>query len=1283
MERIFSHVAAVAVVLSVALAPPWAAAQAEKKPLTPDEAAAVLLDSARRAYNEGKFDFAVGRFQEFLKTYGNHRDAPAANYGLGLALLYKPGPDYRAALAALDQAAGRGDFPDHPWALYYGGSALRCAAQQALAEAEAKPQQAQQFQNQARASFEQAMARFSGAAGLIAERLKKPGEHKPPGTLSDNDWLARAQCDQCEMLLRLGKTKEAGDLAAKILSANETRQSQFRYLAAYHQGYALLAQKDYVAAGRALSSLSPFTQEFGPHARYLLARVHHLVEDRPEAAGHYRAAVATFAEARKQAQAAMQMVQKVPGSLAPEQRAYLAALAEEPSPEWVIRSAFYGAVLQAEGGRFEDAVKDFASLAEQYPKSPLAGQAQLRQGFCQLQLKDHAAAIKTLEPLTKDPALGDQAIWWRARAQVGSADPADAKAYGQVLNSAVQDLRRAADLAGRLGASDPEAKVRRGDILMEMADMLQLAGRYPEAAAACQQVRTEKNNPDRLEEALQRQIAALHLAGKYAESDALCAEFERTYPKSTLLSAVLFRKAENAFLSAMAAARDRNPDIQRRAPAMLDEAITRYQRLLKDYPDFRYANLARQAMGTAYYEQGKYAEGIPVLQAIAEPDRSGDLAGVPYLLADCLIRSLPDRTDDALAAGRLIDQASRAAKLLEGFAGAQAKDDPQVADALLKLGYCHQRVGELLIDKEPRTEALTQARAAYERLMQQFPKDERAVMARFERAKVLALLGDAGNARKELQQFASGPLLGSAVAPLAMIRYCSLTRSLGAAADAAKQLQQFRAQREAQLLRDPATAQWVPLLQYEHALAIKESGKPTDARVIFEAIAKQFAGRPEAAEATWRAAQCRWEELAAGLAKAREDLRKGGKPEQVQAAEKAVGDQLAALRQMAGQFAQQAGQLKGSAAGSDAHLRMLYESAWAWRVLADEEVEAARRKLQEDAVRKIKLLVAKQSPGAEVDLPAAPEILLRDIPLQPAEKAARAQYEALIAGAATRRTPSGDPDLATLARYELAELLADRGDHDKAVELLVEALENASSADLADRIRLRLASSFLAKSFAGTALALIRDLPKDLPAPLAAETRYLTGAAYVQRQEWAKAIEQLQPFRDQGPYQNLPGLADRALLQLGLAFAGAGNLGESYRSYETLVGRFRDSEWVPQARYGLGEAMRLQKQYDPAVNHYLDVTRRTTAEVAARAQMQIGLCRMEQKRYEEAAQALLAVPYTYDYPHLSAQAWCEAARAYVELKKPEEAAELWQRVIRDHPGTSWAQTARQNLAKVK
>jgi len=100
------------------------------------------------------------------------------------------------------------------------------------------------------------------------------------------------------------------------------------------------------------------------------------------------------------------------------------------------------------------------------------------------------------------------------------------------------------------------------------------------------------------------------------------------------------------------------------------------------------------------------------------------------------------------------------------------------------------------------------------------------------------------------------------------------------------------------------------------------------------------------------------------------------------------------------------------------------------------------------------------------------------------------------------------------------------------------------------------------------------------------------------------------------------------------------------------------------------------------VGAYVQVTRRTAAEVAARAQLQIGLCRLEQNKVDEALQALLAVPMTYDYPDLSAAAWCEAARAYVAKKQPAEAAGLLQKVVKNHPKSPWAEVARQRLAEI-
>jgi TolA-binding protein len=131
------------------------------------------------------------------------------------------------------------------------------------------------------------------------------------------------------------------------------------------------------------------------------------------------------------------------------------------------------------------------------------------------------------------------------------------------------------------------------------------------------------------------------------------------------------------------------------------------------------------------------------------------------------------------------------------------------------------------------------------------------------------------------------------------------------------------------------------------------------------------------------------------------------------------------------------------------------------------------------------------------------------------------------------------------------------------------------------------------------------------------------------------------------------------------------------------VSRFGNGPWVNEARYGVGWAWQNQKQYDNAVNAYTQVANSTATELGAKAQLQIGLCRLEQKKLPEATTALLVVPYTYDYPELSAVALVEAARAFAELKQQDQATRLLQRVIKDHPDSPWAKVAKERLDALK
>jgi cellulose synthase operon protein C len=131
------------------------------------------------------------------------------------------------------------------------------------------------------------------------------------------------------------------------------------------------------------------------------------------------------------------------------------------------------------------------------------------------------------------------------------------------------------------------------------------------------------------------------------------------------------------------------------------------------------------------------------------------------------------------------------------------------------------------------------------------------------------------------------------------------------------------------------------------------------------------------------------------------------------------------------------------------------------------------------------------------------------------------------------------------------------------------------------------------------------------------------------------------------------------------------------------VNRFGNGPWAAEARYGIGWAYQNQGQFDNAVNAYTQVVNSVATELGAKAQLNIGQCRFAQKRYPEATTALLVVPFTYDYPNLSALALIEAARALAEDKQPDQASKLLERVIRDHPETESAEVAKKRLEELK
>src|SRR4029079_15550667 len=117
---------------------------------------------------------------------------------------------------------------------------------------------------------------------------------------------------------------------------------------------------------------------------------------------------------------------------------------------------------------------------------------------------------------------------------------------------------------------------------------------------------------------------------------------------------------------------------------------------------------------------------------------------------------------------------------------------------------------------------------------------------------------------------------------------------------------------------------------------------------------------------------------------------------------------------------------------------------------------AARLKLQQDKQKALQAEADKKAaPGTKAPPVPLPDVDRKDVPVQPSEQKARTAYQNQIAN-------FNDTLLSIDARYELAELFAERDEFDPAVKLLKEANDVEQRGDklpapeLMDKIRVRL-----------------------------------------------------------------------------------------------------------------------------------------------------------------------------------------------------------------------------------
>ncbi len=213
--------------------------------LTAEGAALLKLDAGRRAFNEKNYQLAAAGFKDFLANNSGHQEAAGAWYGLGLCILQTPHPDFNAAVDAFNHSVAAPDFPDRPLALYYLGSSLRGLGNRAMADASARPNDADTLKKLATEKYTAAAAQFAAAQAAFDKRVVESPPAAPAALSADIEWSARSRCDLAEVLLRLGKYKEALDASSPFQADRILVRSRYRQLGLYHLGYAQFVLGDY------------------------------------------------------------------------------------------------------------------------------------------------------------------------------------------------------------------------------------------------------------------------------------------------------------------------------------------------------------------------------------------------------------------------------------------------------------------------------------------------------------------------------------------------------------------------------------------------------------------------------------------------------------------------------------------------------------------------------------------------------------------------------------------------------------------------------------------------------------------------------------------------------------------------------------------------------------------------------------------------------------------------------------------------------------------------------
>jgi len=155
------------------------------------------------------------------------------------------------------------------------------------------------------------------------------------------------------------------------------------------------------------------------------------------------------------------------------------------------------------------------------------------------------------------------------------------------------------------------------------------------------------------------------------------------------------------------------------------------------------------------------------------------------------------------------------------------------------------------------------------------------------------------------------------------------------------------------------------------------------------------------------------------------------------------------------------------------------------------------------------------------------------------------------------------------------------------------------------------------------------------------------------------------------------------LLHAGQAASRLNQLDKAMTFLTQCLTKFPSAPEIPLVEFEIGYVHYQRNDFKQAIESFQRVIQKTTDETAARAQFMIGEIQFQQKDYEGAVKSFFRVAYGFNSPTWQAAALFEAARCFEMLKKPEQAAQMYQELIEKFPQSDRIADAKAKLQVLK